>query len=53
MALVHAITKVSIELIGIYFHCFEIFVIQSLLLSSQIIFRMLKKAVGFGMILKH
>jgi hypothetical protein len=53
MALVNAITKVSIELIGIYFHCFEIFVIQSLLLSSQIIFRMLKKAVGFGMILKH
>jgi hypothetical protein len=28
MALVHAITKVSIELIAIYFHCFEIFLIQ-------------------------
>jgi hypothetical protein len=27
-ALVHAIAKVSIELIAIYFHCFEIFIIQ-------------------------
>jgi hypothetical protein len=53
MALAHAITKVSVELIAIYFHCFEIFVVQSLLLSSQIIFRMPKKAIDFGMILKH
>jgi hypothetical protein len=28
IALVHAIAKVSIELIAIYFHSFEIFVIQ-------------------------
>jgi hypothetical protein len=28
IALVHAIAKVSIELIAIYFHFFEIFVIQ-------------------------
>jgi hypothetical protein len=28
MALVHAIAKVSIELIAIYFHSFEIFIIQ-------------------------
>jgi hypothetical protein len=28
MALVHALTKVSIELISIYFHFFEIFIIQ-------------------------
>jgi hypothetical protein len=53
--------EVSIELIGIYFHSFEIFIIQigemasvnqSLLLSSQIIFRMLKKA-NTWIILKH
>jgi hypothetical protein len=28
MALVHALAKVSIELIAIYFHSFEIFIIQ-------------------------
>jgi hypothetical protein len=28
MALVHATAKVSIELIAIYFHSFEIFIIQ-------------------------
>jgi hypothetical protein len=53
MALVHVLGKVSIELIAIYFHFFKIslsklekwrFVNQSLLLSSQIISRMLKKA---------
>jgi hypothetical protein len=33
-ALVHAIAKLSIELIAIYFHCFEIFI----LLSSQIMY---------------
>jgi hypothetical protein len=48
-----AFAQVSIELRAIYFHSFEIFNIQIgegrfvkqiLLLSSQIIFRMLKKA---------
>jgi hypothetical protein len=63
-----ALAQVSIELIAIYFHSFEIFNIQIgemtfckadlnifffLLLSSQIIFRMLKKVNAFWMILKH
>jgi hypothetical protein len=53
-----ALAQVSIELIAIYFHSLEIFNIQIeemtiLLLSSQIIFRMLKKATAFWMILKH
>jgi hypothetical protein len=53
-----ALTQMSIELIAIYFHSFEIFNIQIgemtfLLLSSQIIFRMLKKTNAFWMILKH
>jgi hypothetical protein len=57
-----ALAQVSIELITIYFHSFDIFNIQigkitfckpDLLLSSQIIFRMLKKANAFWMILKH
>jgi hypothetical protein len=45
MALVHALAKVSIELIAIYFHSFEIFIIQigemafCKPVSSQIIFR--------------
>jgi hypothetical protein len=56
MALVHALAKVSIELIAIYFHFFEIFIIQIgemvfrriyCYISSQIIFRMLKKANVF------
>jgi hypothetical protein len=51
-----ALAQVSNELIAIYFHSFEIFIIQigderflnqSLLLSSQIIFRMLKKLDDF------
>jgi hypothetical protein len=51
-----ALAQVSNELIAIYFHS-EIFIIQigderflnqSLLLSSQIIFRMLKKLDDFG-----
>jgi hypothetical protein len=59
MVLVHALLKVSIELVAIYFHSFEIFNIQAgfvnqiLLLSNQIIFRMLKKANAFLIILKH
>jgi hypothetical protein len=57
-----ALAQVSIELIAIYFHSFEIFNIQIgemtfveqiLLLSSQIIFRMLKKDNAFWMLLKH
>jgi hypothetical protein len=63
-----ALAQVSIELIAIYFHSFEIFNIQIgemtfckadlkkkffLLLSSQIIFRMRKKVNAFWMILKH
>jgi hypothetical protein len=57
-----ALAQVSIELIAIYFHSFEIFNIQIgemtfveqiLLLSSQIIFRMLKKYNDFWMLLKH
>jgi hypothetical protein len=40
IALVHAIAKVSIELIAIYFHSFEIFVIQI-------------GEMSFWMILKH
>jgi hypothetical protein len=52
MALVYALDKVSIELITIYFHSFKIFN-QILLVSSQIIFKMLKKANAFWMILKH
>jgi hypothetical protein len=57
-----ALAQVSIELIAIYFHSFEIFNIQigemtfckpDNILSSQIIFRMLKKANAFWMILKH
>jgi hypothetical protein len=57
-----ALAQVSIELIAIYFHSFEIFNIQIgemtfvkqiLLLSSQIIFRMLKKANAFWMLLKR
>jgi hypothetical protein len=51
--------KCKIELIAIYFHSFEIFNIQAgfvnqiLLLSNQIIFRMLKKVNAFLIILKH
>jgi hypothetical protein len=40
IALVHAIAKVSIELIAIYFHSFEIFFIQI-------------GEMSFWMILKH
>jgi hypothetical protein len=56
------LAQVSIELIAIYFHSFEIFNIQIgemtfvkliLLLSSQIIFKMLKKDNAFWMLLKH
>jgi hypothetical protein len=63
MALIHALVKVSIELTEIYFHFFEMFIVQigemafyskpELLLSNQIIFRLLKKANAFWMILKH
>jgi hypothetical protein len=57
MAFVHAIAKVTIELKAIYLQSSKLkkwgFVKQSLLLSSQIIFRMLKKANAFWMILKH
>jgi hypothetical protein len=65
MALAKVSIHVSIELIATYFHSFEIFNIQIgemafckpdfiyILLSSQINFRMLKKANAFWMILKH
>jgi hypothetical protein len=59
MALVHALVKVSVELIAIYFHSFEIFHIQIGEMAFckpdfiQIIFRMLKKAYAFWMILNH
>jgi hypothetical protein len=55
MALVHVLAKVSIELLAIYFHSkFSTsklekwrFVNQILLLSSQIVFRIVKKANVF------
>jgi hypothetical protein len=55
MALVHELAKGSIELIAIYFHSFEMLIIQigeigfckPELFSSQIIFRILKKANSF------
>jgi hypothetical protein len=61
MALAQALAKVSIELIAIYFHSFEIFNIQigemafykSYYLSSQIIFRILKKANVFEALVRE
>jgi hypothetical protein len=62
LSLIHALATVSIELTTIYFHSLEIFIIQigemafciqSLLLSSQIIFKMFEKANAFWMILKQ
>jgi hypothetical protein len=61
MALIHALAKVSIELPNSdlfslfrnFRHSNCRFVNQNLLLSSQIIFRNLKKAIAFWIILKH
>jgi hypothetical protein len=56
MALVHALAKVSIELIAIYFHSFEIFIIQigeMAFCKPEFRFLMFKKANSFWMILTH
>jgi hypothetical protein len=54
IALVHVIAKVSIELIAIYFHSFEIFVIQIGEMSFWMIlkhFNIIQKA--FALVRKH
>jgi hypothetical protein len=62
MALVHALLKVSMELIAICVHSFEICNIQTgemlfckpdFIIIKTIFFRMLEKANAFWMILKH